>query len=378
MGEDAFNKRFQPIEEMLGNVEIEYVPSNGSLQGFEEMFAAGIKPDIIIDQNVFALQDLDIIFPMDELLEKEGIDLSDFDPALLDSIRAYDKQGGLVGLPDGTSNVGLYINQEVFDLFGIEYPSRDVPLTWQEVINLARKMTAKRNEVQYIGLAGLSPYALSQFAPAATDPDTGEILINQNEAYKRYFDLMAEFYNIPGVLEEESLYNAFVEKRAAMMVITNTWFLVDLQESGDPGPIDLVPFPVWPDMPTTGPLGDTTPMMITNYSENKELAAEVLKAYFSPEIILDQVRMGATVPPLIDKMYQEEYAKDLEVYQDKNLDAYYVLERATPKGRISRWDQLIDFGSVEAAIKEGKDVITALRELEEESVAKINDAIAAQ
>lgn len=373
-GEDAFNKRYKPIEEYLGNVEIEFVASDGTLQGFEEMFSAGIKPDIIVDQNIFALQDLDVIYPLDELLEQSDFDIGMLDQPLLDSLRAYDDEGRIIGLPDGTSNVGLYINKDVFDLFGIDYPDPAVPMTWPEAMELARKMTAERDGVQYIGLAGMSSFALSQFAPNATDPDTGEVLINKNDSYKKYFDLVAEFYSIPGIKEEENLGASFGEKRAAMAIATNT--ALNWLAGEDPEPIDLVPFPVWPERPTIGPIAGTTPMIITNYSENKETALEVLKAYFSPDVLLSQVRSGGTVPPVADVELHKQYAVEMEIYEGKNLNAYYVLERATPEGRVSRWDAYVDLGSAEQAIKEGKDVVTALRELEEESTGKIQEAMA--
>ncbi|WP_062109955.1 ABC transporter substrate-binding protein [Bacillus niameyensis] len=373
-GEDAFNKRYRPIEEYLGNVEIEFVASTNTLQGFEEMFAAGIKPDIIVDQNIFALQDLDVIYPLDDLLEQSGFDVGIFDQPLLDSLRAYDDEGRTIGLPDGTSVIGLYYNKDVFDLFGIDYPDPEKPMTWQEVLDLARKMTVERDGVQYIGLDGMSRFALQQFAPTATNPETGEVLINEREAYKRYFDLVAEFYNIPGMREEESLGTNFVEKRAAMTLATNValnWIGGDDVES-----LDLVPFPVWPDQPTIGPLMGTTPMVITNYSENKEVALEILKAYFLPEILTEHVRTGGTVPPIADEELLKQYAVDLEIYNGKNLAAYYVLDRVTREEPVSRWDDFVDLASAETAIKEGKDVVTVLRELEEESTAKIQEAMA--
>ncbi|MBO0991638.1 extracellular solute-binding protein [Bacillus sp. SD088] len=247
-------------------------------------------------------------------------------------------------------------------------------MTWREVMDLARKMTKEQDGTQYIGLAGMSSFALNQFAPTATDPDTGEVLINKNDAYKKYFDLIEEFYNIPGIKEEEDLANTFPEKRAAMTIATNTgltWLAGD-----DPKPIDLVPFPVWADQPTIGPIAGTTPMIITNYSENKEMALEVIKAYFTPNILLSQVRSGGTVPPVADPELHKQYAAEVEIYKGKNLDAYYVLERETPEGRVSRWDDYVDLVSAEEAIKEGEDVVTALRKLEEESVSKIKEAMA--
>lgn len=374
-GEENFWMRFGPIAEHI-NIDIEFVPTNGTLERFEEMFAAEIYPDIIIDNNVFAMQDLDIIYHLDDLIEQSGFDLSILNPALVDRMRAYDPEGRLIGLPDGTSNYALYYNKDIFDLFGQDYPDPEKPMTWDEVLDLARAMTAERDGVQYIGLTGPTNWALNQFAPTATDPDTGEVLIQQNEAYKRYFDLLAEFYAIPGINDEPNLGNTFVEKRAAMTMSVNlglSWIGGD-----DVEPIDMAPFPVWPDMPNTGPEKGATPMVIANYSEKKELALEVLKTYFEPEMLLSLVRAGALIPPVSDPEIQRQYAVEVDLYKGKNLNAYHVLEPARRTSRFSRWDKLVNISAAEGWIREGKDVGTVLRQLEEESAAKIKEAMEAQ
>lgn len=377
-GEDAFNNRYKRLEDYIDNLEVEYVPSDGTLETFEEMFTADIYPDIIVDQNIFALQDLDVIYPLDDLIEQSGFDISIIDPGILDSISAYDEEGRVIGLPAGTSNVGLYINKEVFDAFGVEHPDPLVPMTWSEVMDLAREMTAERDGVEYIGLAGMDIHALNQFAPSKTDPETGEVLVNKNDAFRKYFELVSDFYSIPGVLEDENLGGSFSERRAAMKTDVNLamsrWLF---GEDEDIESIDLVPLPVWPERPNIGPLAGTTPMIITNYSEHKEMALKVLETYYDPEILTEQVR-GGTVPPVSDLELHRQFALDIERYDGKNLEAYHVLETARPEGPASRWDEYVDINSAIEAIREGADVNTALRELEEESAAKISEAMAAE
>lgn len=375
--EDSFNERFKPIEEYLGNVEIEYADSNGTLARFEELFSANVQPDLFMDQNIFALQDLDLIYPLDDLIEQSGFDIETINQPLLDWIRAYDNENRIIGLPDGTSNVALYYNEEVFDLLGEDYPDPEEPMTWTEVMDLNRRMTTVQDGIQYIGLELHStPYPLRQFEPNATDPDTGELLINEDEAFKRYFDLYADYYNVPGI-DEETLANAFLEKRAGMVIAPQLQGLRDYA-AGDPEFIDMAPLPVWEDQPTIGPYTGTTPMMIANYSENKEIAFKILEAYFEPELLIQPVKVGATAPPVSDPEVYKQFAREHELYEGKNLDAFHVLETASPDARVSRWDEFVDIGSAEKAIREGVDVVTALRELEEDSAAKIAEAMAAE
>lgn len=377
-GEEAFNKRYKPIEEYLGNVELEYVASNGTLEGFEEMFAKGIKPDIFVDQNITALQDMDLIYYMDELIEQEDFDLDMLDQSLVNSLRAYDKEKRLVGLPDGTTTVALYYNKEIFDLFGEPYPDPDKPMKWPEVMDLARKMTQERDGIQYIGLdTALFPFILNQFAATATDPETGEVLINKEAGFKKYFDLMANYYSIPGI-QNTGEDDPFSQKRAAMSLRNNIYLDALAGEDEDMEfikPYEMVPFPVWPELPNVGPTTGTTPMIIANYSEHKAEAMEVLKTYFLPEILLEHVRSGGTNPPVSDPEIYSQYAKDLKAYEGKNLDAYYALEKAVPEF-YSRWDEYVDIDAAVTKIAEGGDVVSVMRELEEESKVKIEEAMA--
>lgn len=375
--EASFYERFDPIEELLGNVEIEYVPTNGTKEGFEELFSAGIHPDIFMDQNLFALKELEVIYPLDSLIEKSDFNIDMIDKPLLDWISAYDDEERVIGLPDGTGNVALYYNEEVFDMLGEDYPDPLEPMTWNEVMDLNRRMTTVIDDVQYIGLdLGIRPFPLQQFEPNATDPDTGEVLVNEDEAFKRYFELYAEYHSVPGI-NEETLENAFLEKRAGMVIAQQVEGLRDYA-GGEPGGVELAPIPVWEDRPKIGPYTGTTPMIIAEYSENKELALEILEAYFDPEIILQPTKAAAVAPPLSDPEIYTQFATEHELYQGKNLDAFHVLETASPEERVSRWDDFVDIHSAEKAIREGEDVVTVLRKLEEESEAKIKEAMSAQ
>ncbi|MFC7677369.1 ABC transporter substrate-binding protein [Paenibacillus sp. GCM10028914] len=376
-GEEAFHKRYDPIEEYLGNVEIEYVPSDGTRQTFEELFANGIKPDMFVDQNVFALQDLEVIYPLNEFMEQENFDIGMFNPSMIESLQAYSDNGELIGLPDGTTNLALYFNKDIFDLFGQPYPDLDKPMTWPEVMDLAQEMTVVRDGVQYIGLdPSLLRFARNQFAVTATDPTTGEVQINNEEGFKRYFDMMARYYSIPGI-KDTGENDPFAQKRAAMAIRNNITLAHGWGDIEYLKPFELAPFPVWPGMPDSGPETGTTPMIIANYSEHKKEALEVLKAYFEPEIMLQQVRSGGTVPPLSDPELYKQYAKDLEEYEGKNLEAYYQLTRVSTN-RKSRWDVFVDLESAEKKIADGEDVVTVLRQLEEESQTKIKEAMAQQ
>lgn len=87
-------------------------------------------------------------------------------------------------------------------------------MTWNDVLDLAKRLTAVKDGIQYRGLEmgpgftgteALVP--LMQLTVNLTDPETGEVLISQEPVVHKYMELMKAFYNIPG------LYNSDPEAR---------------------------------------------------------------------------------------------------------------------------------------------------------------------
>lgn len=210
-GEESFHGRFDHIDDKLPNINIEYVPYENTLESLQEIFANNVNPDIIIQYNdMTPVKELDVIEPIDDLAVEFGFDIDTLRPSLVSYIRSLDEEGRLIGLPDGSSHIALYYNKEIFDLFGVEYPVPDKIMTWDEVFELAAKMTGERDGVEYVGFefswgntgaAALTP--LNELALNKTDPQSGEILLNDRPEFKQYFDLMDKLYRIPGIYEQE-------------------------------------------------------------------------------------------------------------------------------------------------------------------------------
>lgn len=384
-GEESFQGRFDHIDEKLSNINIEYVPYENTLESLQEIFANKINPDIIIQYNDMSpLKELDVIEPIDDLAAKHGLDLDTLRPSLVSYIRSLDEEGRMIGLPDGSSHVSLYYNKEIFDLFGVEYPDPDKILTWNEVFSLAEKMTGTRNGVEYVGFefswgnagaGALTP--LREFAMNITDEKTGKILFNDRPEFKKFFDMMNTFYNIPGIYNADTEGSClFCEKKAAMAVASNMlldgeWGDMEFQKD-----MDMLPTPAWTDDPNTGPYLGSSPMVITNYSEHIDEAFQVLKEYVSPENQLAMVQNGSSASVLKDPDILEQFAIDNEHYDNKNRAAWFIGDPALYEETQSRWDFQVDInGALKKLAETNIDVNTLMRELEEESNAKIIDAM---
>lgn len=227
-GEELFNNRFHEIDEKLPDVDIQFAPFDHSRgnEALQEMFAAGINPDIIVTLFPQQLVDLDIIYPLDDIVQAQNFDLDSLNPGLISFVRSFDPEGRLIGFPDGTGYIGLYYNKEVFDKFGVPYP--ESKMTWDEAIELARLMTKVLDGQPYVGLefgGGFSTDWELAFAPLreravnATDPETGEVLITQEPAFTEFLELMKKFYSIPGIFGDgQEQGSRFIHKTAAMAV----------------------------------------------------------------------------------------------------------------------------------------------------------------
>ncbi|MCJ7841057.1 extracellular solute-binding protein [Lederbergia sp. NSJ-179] len=370
--EDFFESRFGAIEEKLGNVKLEMVPFFQTWTELEEMFASGTVPDIIYSANFDTNRELleaDLVYPIEELISKSDLNLDDINPSLISYARSFDPEGSLIGLPDGVGYKVLFYNKDVFDLFGMEYPTGE--MTWEEAIELGKKMTGERNGQNYTGLLiDLATAPLDQWAVNPVDPDTDEVLLLKEPAFKKYYDLMERYYNIPGLYDVGVDGDWFAQGFAAMKVgYHQTLMWSDVEDKKDS--IDIAPIPTWPELPGTHPYLTTTPMIIMKDSKHVEEAFAVLKEYVSKENQLNISRTMSSGTVLMDKEVFEQTGADVPIYEGKNIDAFYELTPAELK-RQSRWDRIVDYKLEEFAESED-DAATFLRKLQEEVEIKIKE-----
>ncbi|MCJ7840151.1 extracellular solute-binding protein [Lederbergia sp. NSJ-179] len=109
-----------------------------------------------------------MIYPLDDLIAKSDFNLEDLN--LVSFAHSYDPEGRLIGLPDGVGFKALFYNKDIFDLFGVEYPTGEI--TWDEGMELAKQMTGERNGQEYTGLVFDEPkIPLEQWAVRAIKID---------------------------------------------------------------------------------------------------------------------------------------------------------------------------------------------------------------
>lgn len=371
-------RMIDPIQEQLPNVTVEYVNWNGTVENMQELSAQGIVPDIVHGSTGQApLEDLEMVFGLDEMIEEYGVDVSGVNPELLQELRSRDKEGRLIGLPDAGDVLALYYNKEIFDLFGISYPTDNI--TWDELLDLAKQLTVMNDGVQYSGLdLGYMPTAIfNQLSMNYTDPETGEVLFDKDPKFAKMMEVLTKYFSIPNIYNPED-QGKFEGKTAAMVVNWHgflTWFGGEIEERVEyEKSMDMVPVPSFADMPGIAPKPGTHPWVINDFSENKEAALQVLSYLISPDYQMEyRMRMG-TPSVSLSQEDGELFGADDPTYTDKNVSAMFQNTFAEPPARKSPWDQYVAIN--EALTKfatSDLNVAEFTRVLKEETEIKIKE-----
>ncbi|ALS29056.1 ABC transporter substrate-binding protein [Paenibacillus sp. 32O-W] len=379
-GIDYFMSRIgNHIQEKLPHITLEHIDWDGTVEKMQELYAADVVPDVLLAfTGQKPLEDLEMVYPLDEMLEAYGFDLGTLDPAAVAEIRARDAQGRLVGMPQEMGYIGLHYNKEIFDKFGVEYPRDE--MTWDEVLDLAKQMTAERDGVKYRGLEFGVDAPLLQLSVTKTDPESGDVLLTKEPKFTQYMELMKKYYEIPGMIDPEA--TGFAEKTVAMSVNWHgflTWFgggsdeeAVEYQKQ-----MDIAPLPSWPDLPQTStiPVG-IHPWAINSFSEHKEAALQFVIESVSPEYQTKLARAG-TPTVLSDMAIKQQFGAELIRFEGKNIGAFTKYPLAEPPARLSYWDRYVNL-DMQQFTQSDMNISEFLRKAEEESQLKIKEAMAQQ
>ncbi len=119
-------------------VKTEYSGWDGYFDKLTTQLAAETGPDIVQMSytNVAEYVAKEQLMPLDDLIEKGILDVSNLSAATLDMYRI---DGKLYAIPAGVSTSLLFYNKEYFDLAGVDYPTED--WTWEDYMEAARKLT---------------------------------------------------------------------------------------------------------------------------------------------------------------------------------------------------------------------------------------------
>lgn len=231
----------QAFQEQNPNVEFEYWqtdPAEYRAQIFVQL-AGGAKIDIVNTQNnaVYAeLAQRGMLYPVSELVEEEGFDVSYLGPFY----EGTKINGVSYGLPGGTSAWILYYNKDVFDEAGVDYPTND--MTWTEFYEKATGVASGSGQDKVYG-AYIHTWPICWMGPAV---QTGATAIDQDlspfqEALEFRKQLEDEGLVMPyfdAVAGNAHYTSAFYKGNVGMVPIGN-WFIGMLWQAQEEGNVDF-------------------------------------------------------------------------------------------------------------------------------------------
>jgi multiple sugar transport system substrate-binding protein len=341
-----------------------------------DLVATNSVPDLvaIAPSGVQDYADLGLAVDMEGLARKNGFDLNQLGKPWVELFRTdVNGKSTLVGLPIYSGFGVLYYNKDIFDKFSVPYPKDD--MTWEQTIELAKKVARQDGGVQYsgIGFAGLpTDYMATQLSVPTVDAKTNKAAI-QTDAWKRSVDLSKRLFDASAIKQTEfrNATQFFVkDKTLAMLVATNNIrMFTELNW-------DLVTLPIFKDKPgiSRGPSG--VAVTVTSTSPHKDDAFRVLGVLLSEEV---QNTLASEGRPSILKKdnLKQVFVKSSSNLEGKNAMAIFKNPPSDP-APTTKYDGLVRdelIKSYDDIMLGRTDINTGLREAEERGNKAIEDAM---
>ncbi|ALS23376.1 MULTISPECIES: ABC transporter substrate-binding protein [Paenibacillus] len=362
-----------PIRAKYPNVTIERITPAATTTP-EEVLSTHV-PDIIfgsVQQRVIrtgAYQDLR------ELIKKHNFDESRLKPIGYNYIKEITKGKGdaVLALPFNINQHVMYYNKDIFDKFGVPYPT-EKQLTWDEAVELGTKLTRTENGVHYIGLVvdNLTGLAKSLRLPYL-DRQTGQAALDTPD-WLRVFELQKRIFEIPGYITPEGTWNWTRDHfmKDQNIAIRVSWLanmvgpLEELRQQGVEFNWDIAPAPNFSDQLGKTREAQIHAIAINSQSQHKDEAFQVIA-----EILSDEgqriIAKNGRVPAIINPELEKDYGADIPVLQGKTVQNVFVGE-PLQEHYIHPYESEISKRLLEAAedlAVKGLDVNSAIRKATE-------------
>lgn len=367
-----------PIQEQFPHMRIKVVSGSDKGYNIKDLVATKAQVDIVIasTSSVFPiLLENELQYDITQLIEKHKYDLNQLEPNLVETMRMI-ANGGMYGLPTNDNVVKIYYNKDLFDRFGVPYLKDG--MTWDEVYDVAVRMTRVDNGISFRGLVMHlgSLLDLNQYSANPIDPKQRNVLFNTDDNWKNIVTNIDRFYKIPGneSAAGENPTNLFAKDRVAAMLVTYAQAIpTDFNW-------DMVQLPTFRELPGVGSQNISGYWFVANSSKHKDEAFRVI-AYITSKPF--QKSFAATTygikTVLKDKEAQQAIA-NAPFLKGKNINAIFPPNMAAPSF-ITEYHSLALTqltAEVNQVIQGKVDINTALRNAAEKADKAIDAAKAAK
>ncbi|MBD2865581.1 ABC transporter substrate-binding protein [Paenibacillus oceani] len=371
--DDEFKRYFiEPVRSKYPHITLKMIVEDKGTTP-EELLASGNFPDIVFTStsDLQRLKDYKVLQPLDEYVKKTNADLGKVNPTIIETLRQFGDRGELPALPFSVGVGVMLYNKDIFDKFGEEYP-RD-GMTWDEVIQLSKRLSREDGGVRYIGFDPSEPALIaSQLSLSFVDLATSKSVIDSEE-WKRVFQMVQQSYQASGILGNEVPIGREVFIKDKTLAMFPLWadnfvgrFEDELKKGGFNLNWDMVALPNFPEAVGTGREATTHSMVLSNLSKHKDEAFQVMAHMLSDQVQSEMTKNGR-VTPLASADIQKLFGANLQNMKGKHVAAIF---NATPRKmhKPSPYDQTIvrpEAWNAAVAIRKGQDLNTVIRTTKE-------------
>lgn len=374
--EKAFMEKYgKALQQKFPYMRLHYIQS-GNGTTLPELIAAGTAVDVVLStvsnlHTTFLASHME--YDLTGLIKQHGIDLNQFQPAAVELMKQI-SGGGMYGLPNSAgAGIHLLYNKDIFDKFGVAYP-RD-GMTWDEIYELAKKMTRTMEGINYTGFATSFQhiYLTNQLSASGIDPKTNKSLFAKDEKWNVIAQNMLRFYQIPGNeldasrVSQSAQLNAFIKDHTAAMY-AGGWIPADKSDYN----WGIVRLPEFAQLPGVGTQILPEYFLVSNTSKYKDDAFQAI-AYLttSKDFALERAKKGdisalKSAAEFKNVLYQDvPYLKQTNIINARTPEKYAAPSQMTPYNATA----VAKFASAMDSLITGKvaDINTALRIAAEET-----------
>lgn len=385
--EEAFNDRFgDAVRKKFPHYTIKYIQRVPEQTDVSNLLSSNTTFDLVFDSvgsfNGSVLE-YELGEDLTEWIRKHNVDISNIEPSLIEAAKTMGG-GKLVGLPVENSTKVIYYNQDIFDHYGVDYPTDG--MTWSEFYNLAQRLNQSSEGRIVTGFSPAENHMIIQtpFSLPLVDPETHKSTFH-DERWKTIIETeLLQFarndvYQAAMKENNDRIFRLpqFTQDHLVAMFPEGQLLPIVLQEDMSQFNWDIVSMPTYEELPGVGYQSYPTFIAITTISKNKDAAMKVIEFLISEEYQTEMSKKG-NMTVLTDENIQKMMGQE-SYFHDKNYGAFFYNQFA-PIPLKSEYEMKINaYAPLVRRFSElarGEvDINTLLREAEEEVNALIQAAM---
>lgn len=316
---DRFMKEIaEPVNKKFPHLKLEPIrPQSGhnSQHPLIDFVQDGKGPDIILGVSAYYIgiyEKEGVLANLEPWIKKYNMELSEFNSYYIAQVRDQGN-GQIFAFPYIRDLQGMFYNQELFDELEMTYPHDG--MSWDETIELARKLHVNEPPKPIIGLAMLG--SLQRQLSLTMLDSTGKSTILTDPRWSTHYQTMqsiSEFYD-----PFTSFVPDFIQNKKIAIGIGSIEMFGGLFKGNEaPFRWDVVSLPVFPEVQAAPSMEMTYFLAVNPKSEQQELSFQVIQ-YLTSKTFQTENSQRGNPSVLADMDVHRSFAQENPILANKNL-----------------------------------------------------------